>query len=76
MYHISKLQPATDDKIILPPFYILEEFDFNFKHVRLSDLNSSREKWLNYMQKEETLLTRCHILQCLIWVCTVCQLPL
>ena len=33
-----------------------------------------REKWLNYLQTVETLI-RCHVLWCLIWVCTVCQLP-
>ena len=39
------------------------------------DLHIPREKWLNYLQKVETLI-RSRTLRCLIWVCTVCQLPL
>ena len=33
-----------------------------------------KKKWLNYLQTVETLIRFC-ILRCLIWVCTVCQLP-
>ena len=33
-----------------------------------------REKWLYYLQTVETLI-RHHVLQHLVWVCTVCQLP-
>ena len=46
--------------------------NFNFRYVRLYDLD--KEKWPNCLQTVETLI-RCCILQCLIWVCTVCQLP-
>ena len=36
----------------LSPYYILEELNFSFRYVRLSDLNIHvrREKWLNYLQ--------------------------
>ena len=43
---------------------ILEDPNFDFRYIRLCDLDIPRENWL----------TIC-ILQCLIWVCTVCQLP-
>ena len=48
--------------------------NFNFRYTRLWDLHIPKEKWLNYLQIVETLI-RCCILQRLIWVCTVCQLP-
>ena len=54
---------------------LLEESNFNFRYVRLWGLHIPRDKWLNYFQIVETLI-RCHILRCLIWVWTVCQLPL
>ena len=38
------------------------------------DLYIPKGKWLNYLQTVETLIRR-RILQHLIWVCTVCQLP-
>ena len=49
---------------------------FQFYNVGTSgwDLHIPREKWLNYLQTVETLF-RCLVLQHLIWVCTVCQLP-
>ena len=53
---------------------ILEESNFNFRYIRLWNLNIPREKWLNYLQTVTTLI-RCRILRHLIWVCTVCQLP-
>ena len=56
------------------PHYILEESNFNFRYTWLWDLHILREKWLNYLQTVETLI-RHHILLCLIWVCTVCQVP-
>ena len=34
----------------LPPLYILEDSNCNFKYVRLCDLHIPREKWLNYLQ--------------------------
>ena len=45
-----------------------------FGYVWLWDLHIPREKWLNYLQTVETLIRGC-VLQHLIWVCTVCQLP-
>ena len=48
--------------------------NFNFRYIHLWHSNIPRENWLNYLQTVETLI-RCHVLQCLIWVCTVCQLP-
>ena len=54
--------------------YILEDSNFSFRYVRLSDLDIPGEKWLNYLQTVATLIRRC-ILRRLIWVCTVCQLP-
>ena len=56
------------------PCYILEDSNFDFRYVRLCDLDIPRENWLNYWQTVETLI-RCRILQHLIWVCTVCQVP-
>ena len=56
------------------PYNILEESNFNFRYVRLWDLYTPREKWLNYLQTVETLIRR-RVLRCLIWICTVCQLP-
>ena len=38
----------------LPPNCILEKSNFNFRHVRLCDLDIPREKWLNYLQTVET----------------------
>ena len=58
----------------LLPHYILEESNFNFRYVRLWDLDIPWEKRLNYLQTVETLIRR-HNLWRLIWVCTVCQLP-
>ena len=52
----------------------MEDSNFNFRYSCLGDLHIPREKWLNYLQTVETLI-KCHILQHLIWVCTVCQLP-
>ena len=54
--------------------YILEDSNFDFRYARLCDLDILRQKRFNYLQTVETLI-RCHILQHLIWVCTVCQLP-
>ena len=53
---------------------ILEDSNFDFRCVRLCNLDIPREKWLNYLQTVETMII-CRILQCLVWVCTVCQLP-
>ena len=58
----------------LPPQYILEESNLNFSYVRLCDLDIPREKMTNYLQTVEILIWRC-ILQHLMCVCTVCQLP-
>ena len=57
-----------------PTLYI-GRVQFQIRYVRLWDLHNPREKWLNYLQTVETLI-RCHILQRLIWVCTVCQVTL
>ena len=38
------------------------------------ELDIRREKWLNYLQTVETMISR-RIPRHLIWVCTVCQLP-
>ena len=46
----------------------------SFKVHPAWDSDIPREKWPNYLQTVDTL-SRCLILQCLIWVCTVCQLP-
>ena len=48
--------------------------NFDFRYVRLDDLDVPTEKLLNCLQTVETLI-RCRILWHLIWVCTVCQLP-
>ena len=47
---------------------------FDFRYVRLYDLEIHREKWLNYLQTMETLIRR-RVPQRLMWVCTVCHLP-
>ena len=44
-----------------------------FYYTQLWDLHIPREKWLNYLQTVETLIRR--ILRCLIWFCTIYQLP-
>ena len=56
------------------PHYILEDSNFDFRYVRLCDLDIPREKWLNYLQTVETMIRR-RVLRRLIWVCTVCQSP-
>ena len=45
---------------------MLEESIFDFRYVRLYDVDILKEKWLNYLQTVETL----------IWVCIFCQLPI
>ena len=40
----------------------MEESIFDFKYVRLYDVDIPKEKWLNYLQIVETRI-RCHILQ-------------
>ena len=54
----------------------MEESIFNFRYVMLydTDIPKEKEKWLNYLQTVKTLI-RHHVLQCLIWVWTVGQLP-
>ena len=37
------------------PHYILEEFNINFRYVRLYDLDIPREKWLNSGDPDQTL---------------------
>ena len=49
----------------LRPLYIMEDSDFDFRYLRLFDLDIPREKWLNYLQTVGTLIRR-HILQPLI----------
>ena len=39
-----------------PTNYILEDSNFNFRYVRLCDLDIPRGKWLNYLQSVETLI--------------------
>ena len=90
IYKISKpydtqfINPLYTESTL--PHYILEESNFNFRYIQLWDLHIPREKWLNYLQTVETLIKRrvlrhliwvwsC-VLWHLIWVCTVCQLPL
>ena len=55
----------------LPTLYILE--DFNFRNVRLCDLDIFRKKMAKLFANSVDLI-RCHILWHLIRVCTVCQL--
>ena len=51
------------------PFSILDMSGYEmYVHI-------PREKWLSYLQIVETLIRR-RILRRLIWVCTVCQLPI
>ena len=57
------------------PHYILIDSNFNFSYDRLCGLDIPKEKWLNYLQAVETLIRR-RVLRRLIWVCTICQLPL
>ena len=71
-YLEQQLNPLYTEQI--HPHYILEESNFNFRYIWLSDLHIPREKWLNYLQTVETLIRR-RILRRLIWVCTVWQLP-
>ena len=67
--HLGTLNPFRILKTYLtnsrlnktPLHYILEESDFNFKYVRLCDLDIPRGKWRNFLQT--------------FWVCIVCQLP-
>ena len=40
------------------PHIILEASNFNFRYVRLWDLDIPREKWLNYLRTVETLIRR------------------
>ena len=54
---------------------VLEESIFDFRYVKLYDVDIPEEKWLNYLQTVETKI-RCHILWHLIWVCTVCHLSI
>ena len=53
--------------------YVLEDSIFDFRYVRLCDLDIPREKRLNYLQTVETLI-RHRVLRRLIWVCAACQL--
>ena len=53
--------------------HIFEESNFDFRYVRLYDVDIPKGKWLNYLQTVETLIRR-RVLRRLIWVCTVCQL--
>ena len=48
----------------LPPHYILEETNFNFRYVRLCDLDILWEKWINFLQTVETLSDA---ISCSIW---------
>ena len=45
--------------------YILEESIFDFRYVRLYDIDIPKEKWLNYLQTVETLI-RSRVLRRLI----------
>ena len=36
---------------------MLEESIFDFRYVRLYDVDIPKEKWLNYLQTVETLIT-------------------
>ena len=63
-------KPIVD--LLDSPHYILEESNFNFRYVQIWDLDIPRQKWLNCLQTVEILFW-CHVLQHLIWVCTVCQ---
>ena len=56
------------------PHYKLEESIFDFRYVRLYDVDIPKEKWLNYWQPVEILIRR-RVLRHLIWISTVCQLP-
>ena len=60
------------DWINSPAHYIMEESIFDFRYVSIYDVDSLKEKWLNYLQTVETLI-RGRVLWRLIWVCTVCQ---
>ena len=54
------------------PLSKLEKSKFNFRYIGLCDLDSTSEKWLNYLQTVETLIRR-RVLRRLIWVCAVCH---
>ena len=49
------------NNLVLPPHnpthYILEKTNFNFRYVRLCDSDIPIEKWQNYLQKVEILIT-------------------
>ena len=55
-------------------FMCMCESIFHFRYVRLYYIDSPKEKWLNYLQTVEILIRR-RVPRRLIWVCTVCQLP-
>ena len=54
---------------------MLEESIFYYIYVRLYNVDIPEESWLNYLQTVETLIIR-RVLRRLIWVWTVCQLPI
>ena len=56
------------------PHYIFEESIFDFRYIRLYNIDILKEKWLNYLQTVETVIRR-RVPRRLIWVCTVYQLP-
>ena len=49
----------------------MEDSNYDFRYVRLCDLEIPKENRLNYLQIVETPDQMQH----LIWVCIVCQIP-
>ena len=55
--------------------YILEDSNFDFRYVRLCDLNIYEMLRFRYSLRKVVELFVNSVLWRLIWVCTVCQLP-
>ena len=55
-------------------FFTKIESIFDFRYVRLYDVDIPKEKRCKYLQTVETRIRR-RVLRRLIWICTVCQLP-
>ena len=71
--HIYLNNPLKTEQTL--SHYILEESIFNFRYVRLYDVDILKEKMVDLFANSgdpDQMLHSEH----LIWVCTVCQLPI
>ena len=69
----TEINPLKTEYTLL--HYILEESVFDSRYVRLYDIDIYKKDRLTYLQTVETLIRR-RVLRRMIWVCTVCQLPI